>query len=333
MHARPTPFAAFLSVSALLACSKQVGLPAGRAGGGEDGQSPVSSHDGGTVGQASTNAGGTGGAATTSTSNSSDLFTSVSTGSRDACCGIKADGAIVCWGASPTSIPGGTFRSVSLGAGFACGIRTDDTIVCWGDDAPTPPQGTFTSISAGTSSGCAVRTDGVLACWGDSTPLTTSAPEGAFTSVSVEGDFACALRADGTVACWGAPDSREMPFGTFTSFSVGFPMMCGVKKSDGTIACFVRGSSGCTDRGVDCADSTPPDGTFTSVSAGLFRACGVKMDGAIVCWGIGMRMLPAGTYASVSVGTEGGLCGVRTDGTVACTYTPQGPSGWPGMSH
>jgi hypothetical protein len=55
--------------------------------------------------------------------------------------------------------------------------------------------------------------------------------------------------------------------------------MCGVKKSDGTIACFVRGSSGCTQDGViDCVDSTPPAGTFTSVSAGGNFACGVSIS-------------------------------------------------------
>jgi len=332
MHAeRSIYLVAVPSLLAVLACSNQGGSSTGDPRSGQGGQSTPSSSAGGS--QSPMNTGGAGGFGTNPIGDSSGSFTSVSMGSdRDACCGIKADQSIACWGSVPSYqflIPAGTFSSVSLGALFACGTRTDGTIACWGYDAPTPPLGAFTSVSVGASSACAVRTDGSMACWGDSTYLKSAAPGGPFTSVSVDGDFACALKIDGTVACWGAPSPTETPVGTFISFSVGFPMMCGVKRSDGTLACFVRGSTGCTQDGIrDCVDSTPPGGTFTSVSAGAYFACGVRTDGTLACWGMATSsVLPEGTYTSVSVGNDDGLCGVRTDGTLACSYTGHGGSG------
>jgi hypothetical protein len=75
---------------------------------------------------------------------------------------------------------------------------------------------------------------------------------------------------------------------------------------------------------LDCG-FPPPAGTFTSVSAGQNIVCGVKTDGTIACWGtVDSSEVPAGTFTSVSVGRDGDVCGVKTDGTVACWYYVHG---------
>lgn len=64
-------------------------------------------------------------------------------------CGIKVDGAVVCWGADrygQSSPPGAQFAEVSVAALHSCGITTDGSIICWGNDGygrATAPEGRF----------------------------------------------------------------------------------------------------------------------------------------------------------------------------------------------
>jgi alpha-tubulin suppressor-like RCC1 family protein len=68
--------------------------------------------------------------------------------------------------------------------------------------------------------------------------------------------------------------------------------------------------------------------SFASVSVGNMYICGVKTDGTIACWGDTYGAPdtppPAGTFTSVSVGYRF-ACGVKTDGTIACWDVPQAP--------
>ena len=90
----------------------------------------------------------------------------------DHTCGIRADGAVDCWGddsVGQASPPPGRFTAVTTGYSFSCGIRSDGTVACWGwngDDQATPPPGEFVSISTGFGHSCGVRTNGEVACWG-----------------------------------------------------------------------------------------------------------------------------------------------------------------------
>ena len=66
---------------------------------------------------------------------------------------------------------------------------------------------------------------------------------------------------------------------------------------------------------------TPPAGTFTRISArSEDHICGLRTDGAVACWGNngdGQSTPPAGTFTQVCVGRRH-TCGLRTDGTAVC---------------
>lgn len=113
-------------------------------------------------------------------------------------CGIRTDGALLCWGANgngylgdgtntarltPTPIfGGGSWKSVSAGGNQTCGIRSDDKLYCWGLNSNgqlgdgTTGQSFFPvevvggqgwlSVSSGTGYTCGIRLDKVLHCWG-----------------------------------------------------------------------------------------------------------------------------------------------------------------------
>jgi len=331
----------FAMVASSQACGRTALEPASAAsvasqsGGGIGTQSSSGSGGDGSGGRNPTTTGGSaGGAGTVGVDSFSGPFISVSTGSNgDAGCGVLADQTIGCWGDSRSTAPAGTFNSVSVGDPGICGVKTDGTIVCWGDNAAglfPPPGGTFTFVSVGANDACAVETDGTVVCWGDgphhSNPIPPSG--GTFTSVSQglepASSLVCAMKTDGTLACTGGGNTAA-PDGTFTSYSMGWPMACGVRP-DGTVACFSLGdptSSWCVEfEGASAGCVFPfPGGTYTSVSAGGAIACGVKTEGTIACWGlVDSSGVPAGTFTSVSVGGDGGVCAIRTNGSVVCWY-------------
>ena len=98
-------------------------------------------------------------------------FTAITAGDYHSC-GLRADGAVVCWGsgATPTAsldIKGVTM--VSAGGAFTCGLLTDQTIDCWAGKFSAignVPNGTFQAVSSGSAHACGLRTDGTIKCWG-----------------------------------------------------------------------------------------------------------------------------------------------------------------------
>ncbi len=143
-------------------------------------------------------------------------------------------------------------------------------------------------------------------------PATPPSPGSAFTSVSVGFLDICGVRSDGSLYCRGLSYLPPAPpEGSFTSVSVGDSQSCGVR-DDGSIACWGHDEFG---------QATPPEGSFTSVSVGGSQSCGVRDDGSITCWGhdeFRQATPPEGSFTSVSVGDFGHICGVREDGFIAC---------------
>lgn len=111
-------------------------------------------------------------------------------------CGLRADGAVACWGAgdrgqtggpaSATPAPvAGLTDAVALTAGdhHTCALLRDRHVWCWGDNqsgqvgqpagdprpaaAEVPGLGAALSVAAGALHTCAVTADGHVACWGD----------------------------------------------------------------------------------------------------------------------------------------------------------------------
>ena len=67
-------------------------------------------------------------------------------------------------------------------------------------------------------------------------------------------------------------------------------------------------------------DVLPSEGTFRSISVGPVHICGVRTDGAVACWGkdsARQATPPRGSFTAVSAGSNH-TCALRTDGSVSC---------------
>lgn len=253
------------------------------------------------------------------------FYTKVSAGQYHTCA-IRVDRSLACWGLNEvgsTTPPGGTFRDVSAGDGFACGLRSLGGVVeCWGSGGgfgrTSPPTGEFVQVSTGLSHACGLRSNGQLACWGQGNTGAQAPPSGTFRQVSAGSFHTCAVRDDGTLVCWAnlsITNAPAPPPGTFIQVSAGMSGHdCGVR-SEGSVACWGANNFG---------QSAPPADKFMlpAISAGDTNTCGVKWsDAQLSCWGTNSSpdpSPPAGTFIQESTGTYH-ICGVRSDGTVACS--------------
>ena len=256
----------------------------------------------------------------------------------------------------------GQYVQVSAGYIHTCGLRADGTIICWGASDEyeyegltgatgllDSPQGSFTQIDAGHNHSCAVSKGGIVECWGGSysdvhtvfppeewallTPeekafmkTLLGPPEGQFKSVSVGLGLDCGVKVDNSAACWGVgPDSSDEwnpPDGKYTSISVGDFHACGIR-TDQTVVCW--GSNEGFD-GDFLGQATPPDGPFEVINAETYHTCGFRPNGEIRCWG----SIVGGVDGEVQV------CEQQPDGTTECwvdeevTAAQRAWGGWPG---
>lgn len=253
----------------------------------------------------------------------SNAFIQISAGG-DHTCGLKNDGAVVCWGSNQDeygNIVGqaashsGIFTQISAGWTHTCGLKNDGTITCWGLDSygqATPPADIFTYVSAGGTHTCGLKSDSTVICWGTDIYGRSTPPSASFTQISSRHYHNCGVKNDNTVACWGYDGYGEStpPVDAFTQVSAGIFFSCGVK-SDSTLACWGQNDQG---------QATPPTDAFTQVSASGPHACGLKSDSTIACWGqndYGQAMPPAGHFIQVSAGDRH-TCGLKSDGTILC---------------
>ena len=211
---------------------------------------------------------------------------------------------------SPARHSNNPFIQVSAGFHHSCGLRADGAITCWGahgeDERLTEsaglidsPPGSFSQIDAGHHHSCAIHQDGAVKCWGSMSieggdiPPETKAmmeamwapPEGRFMSVSAGFLFSCGVRDDHTAECWGLAaslsDALTPPDGEYTLVSVGGFHACGIR-TDRTVVCW-GGNQGFD--GDFLGQATPPDGPFEVINAGGYHTCGFRPDGEIRCWG------------------------------------------------
>ena len=203
--------------------------------------------------------------------------------------GIKAN--------SSTPIPvyatyGYTFRALAAGRGHTCGIRSDGATLCWGDNAngqlgrgtfgdttetPVAIVGDpgFTQISARGDNTCGITAAGALYCWGANesgqtgqaasvrVTVPTQVAGAGYTAVSVGGrdstdtfgavDHACALQGTAAV-CWGSNVYGQLGRG-------------GQPSVGGTTPAAVAGGH-----------------AFTAITSGTRTVCGFAADG-VYCWG------------------------------------------------
>ena len=238
-------------------------------------------------------------------------FTQLAVG-RDHVCGLKADGAAICWGRNDEGqldVPDDTrFRQLTAGLGFTCGLRLDGALACWGRDAmdwPAGEPGTWAMASAGRDQLCALDAEGAVACWGAIGPP----PEGPrYTAIGTGARYGCGLTFAGDLECWGNNQFRqaERRDGPFTALSTGFAHVCALRP-DGSAFCQGRDYHG---------EARPPAASFTSITAGNGHSCGLTDAGAPVCWGR-EGAAPAGPFTALASGWQR-ACGLRPDGMAAC---------------
>lgn len=171
---------------------------------------------------------------------------------------------------------------VSPGQGHTCGIRAAGALYCWGrnsrselgqgDSAPAQirapalvePEGGWQDVQAGQNTTCALRSDAVT-CWGLSNggsipqtdvdevvpvpaPVSVPLPD-PIVEVAVNTFHGCARAQSGAVACWGRNEEGQIGLGDFGSvaepqelalagwsqISTGRFSSCGVRA--GTVHC------------------------------------------------------------------------------------------------
>ena len=268
-------------------------------------------------------------------------FASVSMGGTHSC-GLKADGAIICWRwtesiESPEIVNSidqllesdlepstlrpfmielidaspGRFATVSSGQWHSCGVRTDDTITCWMDDsarlAITELTGLGVKLIAEMSEEFPVLMKEAISAV--STELSDESVQQLrqmHARVSSQ-DFDLAHE---SIEAARQTIQRRLgaPSGKFKSVSVGGAHSCGLRV-DGTVECW--GDN-------DFGELDAPLGQFSAVSSGGFHTCGLRVDGTVECWGDIEWELPPGQFTAVS---SGGFhtCGLMVDGAVECS--------------
>ncbi|TNE88720.1 MAG: hypothetical protein EP330_13660 [Deltaproteobacteria bacterium] len=160
--------------------------------------------------------------------------------------------------------------------------------------------------------------------------------------------YTCALDGDGHRWCWGRNSNGQVGNGTtqpvyepwedtsevFTEIAIGHRHGCGIRVSDGRIACW-----GYNQAGPTVAVGTEPTPTvWTQLHAGDDFTCAVDDAGEAMCWGEGASrrlgtgsttdltydqalanggILESGPWADLGVAGNKG-CGVKEDGTLWC---------------
>ena len=256
----------------------------------------------------------------------------------NATCGLRTDGGVDCWGDQNSrgrnKWPEGSFTAISGTAWIGCGVKTGGALLCWHPGRfgePRTIEGSFKSVSTSHQVTCGVENDGSLVCWGDNRYRNGVAQDGAFAAVSVGGTHTCAVETGGALVCWGGaervgvppelcrvipdvslecddlePFDLAHPLGRFTAISTPGDYFCGLT----------------TDDYITCQNRRhfyvvrPPASPLTSLTFGRDRACGLVEGGAIQCWGGVGDDIPTGTFTAVDA--NGWVCGIRTDGSVAC---------------
>jgi alpha-tubulin suppressor-like RCC1 family protein len=210
-------------------------------------------------------------------------------------CGIRAPGALYCWGyggdsnrlglepepsdtTTPQRLPGAEdWVSLSTSRGHGCAIKGDLSLWCWGENqfgqlghtaGNAPPvqvkSGTsYRQVSAGEAHTCGIRDNETLWCWGDNSSGQLGLPGSAAEPTRV-----------GAASDW----ARVTAGGRHT---------CGLR-SDRTLWCWGSGEYGQVGSGsfADAPEPAPVEGNdWTHVGAGVDHTCAVKLDGTLWCWG------------------------------------------------
>ncbi|MFO0714774.1 MAG: hypothetical protein U0353_33350 [Sandaracinus sp.] len=274
--------------------------------------------------------------------------------------------------------------AVATGHDHSCGLRASGAIECWGDNAfaqlgdgtQETPIGVVdvlgivdaVEIGAGYRHTCARRTGGTVRCWGSglhgqlgtgdlanrATPDTDVVGLTDATQIAIGWSVGCALRASGAVVCWGRGSDGGLGNGVTSDAMAPVPVT-GVadatqiavggdpshdhacaRRATGAIVCWGTAIGGLGD-GATSSRATPVTvsglADALEVSAGGSHSCARRPTGAVLCWGLGIggqigdgswmtRPTPVSVSgvadaASLALGGDRS-CARRRDGSVAC---------------
>jgi alpha-tubulin suppressor-like RCC1 family protein len=232
-----------------------------------------------------------------------NIFQSLTAGAQTTC-GIRADDALICWGAGPFRVDGVTidtlttpsqvaeehrFAVVATTGGHTCGVTTAGATYCWGlNDRGQLGVESVDSIC------------GSAACTLEPQEVVSPPP---FVELALGDGFSCGLTADGTAHCWGANDQGQLGDGTFTDrwavgpvtgghvfsrLATGSNHACGID-AEARLLCWGRDLSGfgTGEDPIDTDRPTPaaPGLAFTEMGIGFDSQCGVAVSGITWCWG------------------------------------------------
>jgi len=239
----------------------------------------------------------------------------------------------------------------------ACALDASGKIQCWGfaPNTWTIPDGTFVELHASLSSFCAVRADRTVTCFdppsGNSTSIANMMPMGKVQLIELGLGTICGVDDTDAPFCKSDYPGLSVPDGeSFSQYSIGYEFACGIRKADGSIACWGNGGDAACSLSIPAVGQlVPPSGAFVRVSSGVYSSCALDAAGALSCWGagksgddsaaacaghrynFGQSVSPSGAFRAVAVG-QNHSCGIKTGGALACWGAGTADSDCPGDS-
>jgi alpha-tubulin suppressor-like RCC1 family protein len=202
---------------------------------------------------------------------------------------------------------------VDLGETASCAVVSDGAVWCWGRSPSAPDQASFQPVQvAGVTNArqvavgdhsdhaCALDKSGAVYCWGKQwngghVPLPAKVV-GLPPAIAIDAGewITCALSSTQEMWCWGQPFAGPTRFeiGSVSAIAVGARRFCGLG-SGGVLHC--GGSNQCGQLGVPPNTMSkegfelsplPIAGSAGSVGLGAFgRFCALRSGGTLECWG------------------------------------------------
>jgi len=251
-------------------------------------------------------------------------------------CAVKSDGRMTCFGPSfdPFSAPliahapERKWAKLILTDDVAdasdhelCGIDVAGSGACWSASlSARRMDGLVTQFAPGSQGLCLVNAEGALICPVDQGINGLITPDaGPLQDLVMRNGFLFGLGRSGSVS---APFSRfALPSGSYGQISASSSGLCAVR----------------TDHQLFCAPTALPPALaaqrFLHVAVGYWGdLCAIREDHSVICDPLGTPAdlgNPPGEFTRLVMVT-GAVCGIRTDGSLACfgTNAPVPPADW-----
>lgn len=250
-------------------------------------------------------------------------------------CAVKSDGRMTCFGPSfdlysaplLAAAPARKWSKLILTDDVGdktdhdlCGIDKNGGGVCWGQTSNRSVGGPLTQIAPGSQGLCVVSADGALKCLVDDGIVgPIAADSGPFQDLLIRDGYLFGLGVSGTVS---VPYPQfALPSGVYSQISGSDRELCAVR----------------LDHELFCAPTALPP----ALAAQRFlqvviddggRLCAIREDHTVVCDSLGAGPNPeppSGEFKQL-VMPSGGICGIRTDGSIGCVgvNAPVPPADW-----